>query len=100
MENNIDPKIPLASDEYNNQHANYQTDHIYKNNVKDNKITLDGVSYKKGSILIEESQQLKVAENLQSMGVEVTIIDNEKVIELVSLLKGDKFKYIEYESTK
>lgn len=102
VENNIDPKIPLASDEYNNLHAEYQTEHMYKNDVIDNKITIDGVSYKKGSILIEESQQLKVAENLHKLGVDVTIIDNEKVLSQVIELKGEMFNYknLEYETSK
>jgi nucleotide sugar dehydrogenase len=90
---NIKPSIPLASDEYNNLHVKYQTEFLFKNEVKNNKITIDGVSYKKGSILIEESQQLKVAEELESLGVDVTIVDNDIVIGEVKKLKGNKFKY-------
>jgi UDPglucose 6-dehydrogenase len=100
LENNINPKIPIASDEYNHLHTNYQTEYIYLNEVKDNKITLYGVSYKKGSILIEESQQLKIAENLFNLGVEVTIIDSTKVLEQVSSLHSNNFKYVAYDTQK
>jgi UDPglucose 6-dehydrogenase len=95
-ENEIEPKIPTASDEYNNLHSNYQTEFLYKNSVKDNKIKIDGITYKKGSVLIEESQQLKVAENLADKGVEVTVVDAEQVINQVKKIKGDKFKYEKY----
>ena len=92
-ENGIEPKIPDASDEYNALHSIYHTEHILKEEVKENKIIMDGVSYKKGSVIIEESQQLKVADLLIERGVEVTIIDREEVLEQVKAIRGEKFKY-------
>lgn len=93
-ENEIEPSIPRASDEYNNLHIDYQFNHIVKN-IKDGKITIDGVSYKKDSILLDESQQLKLAVKLMENGFEVTIKDNPVVIEQVKKIYNTKFKYDE-----
>lgn len=92
-ENNIHPSIPLASDEYNRLHLDYQLEHT-KKTIKNNEIEVEGVSYKAGSTIIEESQQLKFAEKLADSGVEVTIIDSEIVINQVKKIDGDKFKYV------
>ena len=91
-EHKIYPSIPKASDEYNNLHTKYHFTEIVKN-IEDYKITIDGVSYKKGSILIEESQQLKIANMLADSGYEVTIKDVDKVIDSVYRIYKDKFKY-------
>jgi nucleotide sugar dehydrogenase len=91
-ENKIHPSVPKASDEYNQLHSQYQLTEIIKS-VENNKITLDGVSYKKGSILIEESQQLKIANMLADIGYEVTIKDIDKVLNSVYSIYKDKFKY-------
>jgi UDPglucose 6-dehydrogenase len=93
-ENDIEPTIPTASDRYNSLHNDYHVDFLCKNEVINNKITFNGISYKKGSILIEESQQLEVAKRLSNLGIEVTLIDNEKVLNQVKEINGDKFKYI------
>jgi UDP-N-acetyl-D-mannosaminuronate dehydrogenase len=61
--------------------------------VIDNKIIFEGVSYKKNSVLIEESQQLKMAVLMSDLGREVTIVDNEYVINSVKKIYGNKFKY-------
>lgn len=92
-ENNIHPSIPLASDEYNRLHLNYQLDHI-KKSIINNQIMLEGVSYKPGSVIIEESQQLLLAKKLSEEGVDVTIVDNETVISQVRNVHGDRFKYV------
>jgi UDPglucose 6-dehydrogenase len=94
-ENGIKAKIPKASDDYNNLHAIYQTNFIYSNLVKNNIIKIEGVSYKPDSILIDESQQLKVANMLNDLGVNVTIVDNLHVINEVKKINGTKFKYEE-----
>jgi nucleotide sugar dehydrogenase len=94
-ENGIDGKIPKASDEYNDLHSTYHTNFLYKNKVNNNEILIDGVSYKKGSVLIEESQQLKVAIMLSELGVNVTIQDNEHVINQIKKIGNFNFKYNE-----
>jgi UDP-glucose 6-dehydrogenase len=94
-ENGIDGKIPKASDEYNDLHLIYQTNHVYSTNVKDNKICIDGVSYKEGSNLIVESQQLKVAILLSELGVNVTVKDTKHVIDEIKKIGNYNFNYEE-----
>jgi UDPglucose 6-dehydrogenase len=93
-ENHIEPTIPKASDNYNNLHINHQFNHVVKD-IKNNEITIDGVSYKKDSILIEESQQLKLAVKLMENGFDVTVKDKPIVIEQVKNIYNTKFKYDE-----
>ncbi len=91
-ENNIEPLIPKASDEYNKLHLDYQiSDFINKNDKKE--IIIRGVTYKEGSFLIEESQQLNFAVGLTKNGYEVTIIDDEFVLNEVRKIYGEIFKY-------
>jgi UDP-N-acetyl-D-mannosaminuronate dehydrogenase len=59
---------------------------------KDN-ITIEGVTYKPESTMIEESQQLAFAVGLAKRGVNVTIIDKPEVIEQVKKLHGDLLNY-------
>lgn len=89
---NIKPSIPLASDEYNNIHLQYQIDQFLKTNEKDH-VEIHGVSYKKNSIIIEESQQLKFAIELAKRGIKVTIIDRIEVIEQVKKIYGNLFEF-------
>jgi UDPglucose 6-dehydrogenase len=91
-ENGIEPTIPIASDRFNDLHIQYQSKEVEKS-VIDNKIIFEGVSYKKNSVLIEESQQLKMAVLMSDLGREVTIVDNEYVINSVKKIYGNKFKY-------
>lgn len=91
-ENDIEPTIPTASDRFNNLHIQYHSKEVEKTAV-DNKITFEGVSYKKNSVLIEESQQLKMAVLMSGLGYDVTIVDNEYVIDSVKKIYGNKFKY-------
>lgn len=90
-EQGIEPIIPSATDTYNKLHTKYQSKHIRKN--KQGQIVFDGITYKKNSSIIEESQQLEVALDLVRNGEEVLIIDTESVIEKVRSLHGETFNY-------
>ena len=89
---NIDPLIPKASDQYNNIHLNYQIEDFIRKNEKQT-IEIDGVSYKKDSIIIEESQQLKFAVELAKKGLKIVIKDKIEVITQVKKIYGDLFEY-------
>ena len=93
QENMIYPSIPKASDEYNKIHLDHQCEHIMSQIKEDKMYTMNGVSYKKGSSLIEESQQLKIAEMLADSRIKVTINDTENVVNQVRNIFGDKFNY-------
>ena len=55
----------------------------------------EGVTYKKGTTIIEESQQLAFAAKLASLGYEIIIIDHLETINKVKEVHGDIFVYEE-----
>lgn len=88
----INPSVSIASEEYNKLHLDYQVEHILGTTESDT-IYMDHISYKKGSNLIVESQQLQVALKLVEAGKKVVVEDDEVVIEMVRKLYGDTFEY-------
>jgi UDPglucose 6-dehydrogenase len=91
----INIKLPLsvATDEINNDHLRFQLKEWMNNYSPDEEIVFEGVSYKNGSPLIEESQQLKLAVALAKNNRKVIIVDNKNVIEQVRNQFGDLFIY-------
>jgi UDPglucose 6-dehydrogenase len=86
---NIDAIISKASDKSNEKHLNYQIENfISENQDKTKQIFFDYVTYKKESILLTESQQLKFAIALKNLGYNIVIKDSrEEVIkQLESIL--------------
>ena len=57
------------------------------------------VAYKEGTNILEESQQLRFAHELQKAGVDVTIEETEQVIRELKSKFGDIFTYIKRAST-
>ena len=53
--------ISIASDNSNFQHLEHQIDYFIQNNSKEKPVYIAGVSYKKNTDIIEESQQFKFA---------------------------------------
>jgi len=80
--------ISDATDRCNNEHLQFMIDSFEKDNI-----TIEGVTYKPESTMIEESQQLAFAVGLAKKGVNVTIIDKPEVIEQVKKLHGDLLNY-------
>lgn len=85
--------ISQATDEVNKNHLSFQTQQWLENYPPDQPIVFDYVSYKQGSILIEESQQLALAVNLAQNGRKVVIQDTPAVVEQVKAIYGDLFIY-------
>jgi hypothetical protein len=56
-------------------------------------VTIRGVSYKEGSVILEESQKLKFAIGLVDMGYSVMIEDRAEVIRELRQKYGNKFTY-------
>lgn len=56
-------------------------------------ITIEGIAYKNGSDIIEESQRLKRAVALATKGIKVTVIDSQIIIEKVKAIYGDLLNY-------
>jgi nucleotide sugar dehydrogenase len=90
---NYELLISKSTDEVNKRHLEFQTED-YLNRYEENEtIVFDHVSYKKGSVLIEESQQLALAVNLAKRGRKVLVKDHPAVIEEVRGIHGDIFQY-------
>jgi nucleotide sugar dehydrogenase len=77
----IDAVISKATDEMNGKHLLYQIEDFIKTNSNKNKtIEIDFVTYKKDSILIEESQQLKFVLKLKELGYKIKILDQREEV--------------------
>ena len=98
--------ISAATDEINIKHLRFQINDFIRKNDKHTKISFgdcpepdrviyENVTYKKGSTMIEESQQLAFAVALAECGYEVRIYDCREVIESVRALHGELFEYVE-----
>ena len=74
--------ISKATDEMNDKHLQYQIEDFVKRNPNPEELTveIDFVTYKKESILIEESQQLKFAVKLKELGYNVRILDQRQEV--------------------
>lgn len=81
----IDAVISKATDIMNEKHLEYQIDFFKeKNKDKTMSVQLDYITYKKESVSIEESQQLKFAIGLKESGYSVKIKDQRpEVIEQI-----------------
>jgi len=91
----IKPSLIIATRNYNELHLEYQLEEIQKTHKQGSTIVVDGVAYKKGVDILEESFQLKFALRLSDMGYLVIIKDIAPVISQVRSLHGDKFEYQE-----
>jgi len=83
----IDAVISKATDEMNEKHLQYQIEDFIKNHPnKEKTVEVDFVTYKKDSILIEESQQLKFALKLKELGYNIEVLDQRE--EVLNQLKN------------
>ena len=88
----IDAVISKATDYMNEQHLVYQIEDFTRNNPdKSIPVDIEYITYKKESILIEESQQLQFALALKNLGYTINVLDQrEEVIKQVDQLYGTK----------
>lgn len=87
--------ISEATDKVNQQHLEFQFQHYLKNYSEEESIIFDTVSYKKGSNILEESQQLALALKLAKNNRKVLIKDTLEVIEEVNLKYPNLFSFKE-----
>jgi len=93
-EHGIYPHISYATDNSNKSHLIYQLKDFVANNPDQSKeILFESVTYKPNTDIIEESQKLKFAVELQRFGYKVRIKDSVNVISQLKRLYGDKFSY-------
>jgi len=83
----VDAIISKSTDKMNQKHLEYQVEY-FKNKNEDVTIPveIDYVTYKKESVSIEESQQLKFAVELQKNGYKIKI--NDKRTEVIDSIKN------------
>lgn len=90
----IDAVISKSTDIMNERHLDYQIEEFIKNNKdKSIPVNIDHVTYKAGTVILEESQQLKFSIKLAEIGYSVIINDSKEVIEQLKKLYGNKFTY-------
>ena len=89
-------KYPLhiseATDKVNKEHLEFQFKQYLLKYSDNDVIHFNGVTYKKGSVLIEESQQLALALKLALYGRKVLIRDKKEVIDQILELYPNVFK--------
>lgn len=82
-----------ASNSINKKHLQNQIDNFMDSGQKT--YYTDSVTYKKGTVILEESQQLFFALELAKKGIEVTIKEHPDVIEVLKERYGDLFNYVQ-----
>lgn len=91
--NEYDLLISNATDEVNHRHLEFQFQQYLKEYRENEKIIFDGVTYKRGSVMLDESQQLALAVKLAKAGRKVLLRDQQVVLDEVQKLHGNIFEY-------
>ena len=91
----IDPSITKAVMEANKNHLTFQVEQFVKKHNKDKPVIIDSVTYKLGTVIIEESQQLLFAAEIAKKGYKVIIREHPEVIRQVKEIYGNLFVYEE-----
>lgn len=82
-----------ASTDINGKHLDFQVEQFLSSGQPE--YFTDSVTYKKGTVILEESQQLRFAHALAKNGVKVTIEESEEVIQNLKKIYDDLFAYVE-----
>lgn len=86
--------ISEATDKVNKNHLDFQFQEYLEKYKPDEPIYFDHVSYKKGSVIIEDSQQLALAVKLARVGRKVIIDDRKEVKEEVEKIYPGLFGFL------
>lgn len=73
-----------ATDTINNEHFEFQLNQYLKKYAENEEVVFSGVTYKKGTNQLTESQQLRLALALAQAGRKVVVIESEDVIAQLS----------------
>ncbi len=87
--------ISQATDKTNAYHLDFMLQRWLENHEDSKEIVFDYVTYKPGSVILEESQQLALAVKLAQSGKRVRIRERKAVIKEVKKIYGDLFMYEE-----
>jgi nucleotide sugar dehydrogenase len=73
--------LPLTVDDFNKEHATFLKDHyISLNPNKETPFVMNYVTYKRGTDILEESQQFKLCVDLLDEGYRVNVIEIDEVV--------------------
>lgn len=89
--NSMPLHLSKATDQINNEHFEFQLEQYCKEFAEGEKVTFDGVAYKRGTVQITESQQLRLAVALAQKGRLVTVIDSQEVLDQIEQLYPNLF---------
>jgi len=89
--NDIPADICMASNSINRAHLFFQVQQFLSTGRKE--YTTNSVTYKKGTTILEESQQLEFAYALAKNGIKVTINESDAVTRQLKKIYGDLFVY-------
>jgi nucleotide sugar dehydrogenase len=87
--------ISLATDKINEKHLIFQVSEFISNHSSAEPVFFESITYKPGTTIIEESQQLAFAVEVAKAGYDVMIIEHRDTISQVRDLYGDLFTYEE-----
>ena len=87
--------ISIATDDLNRKHLEFQISEFASSRPLTEPVIFDSVTYKPGTTIIEESQQLAFAVGVAKAGYDVTIVEHPDTILQVRNLYGDLFTYEE-----
>lgn len=83
----MDLNLPLNVDDFNKEHSNFLKNYYIKLNPnKSIPFTMEYVSYKKGTDILEESQQLKLCIDLLEEGYIVHVAEIDEILQSISNL--------------
>lgn len=83
--------IGEATDKVNARHLNFQFEQLLAENRDE--YVFEGVAYKQGTVILDESQKLELAVKLAKAGKKVLVADNHVVVESLKAIYGDLFSY-------
>ena len=85
--------ISAATDKINKKHLSFQVSSFISSIDPQHPLVFDSVTYKPGTTIIEESQQLAFVVEVAKAGYDITIREHPDTIGQVRELYGDLFKY-------
>ena len=82
--------LPLTVDNFNKEHANFIKDYyIQKNPDKSIPFVMNYITYKKGTDILEESQQYQLCIDLLTEGYYVNVIEIDSVSKKLAPISED-----------
>jgi UDPglucose 6-dehydrogenase len=93
QESGMQVLLSEATDEINRRHLDFQFGQYCAQFGADEVIVFETVTYKPGTTILEESQQLALALRLAQAGRKVRVRDLKPVIDALRVLYGDLFSY-------